>query len=223
MTGRPGTDSGAGHSSRAGLVAGGAVGLVLCAVVGALGGYLLADGDAVGPGQGAGPVATSGAATPTKTSRAATPARTPTSRPPTTPPPIGGMQLPDLRGQDFREARLDLRSRGLGVEVVFGGAGTDSSIHRTVPQGGSTVKRGITVKLYVVGGPPPVVVPEVVGQSCRQAARQLVDEGLYPRYPSGESGQVREQDPPAGSTLSWNDQVRLHCGTAGTPTGVPTS
>lgn len=222
MTGRPETGSGAGHSSRAGLVAGGAVGLVLCAVVGAFGGYLLAGDGTGGSDQGAGPVATSAAPSATKTSRAGTPTRTQTGRPPTTAPPIDGLLLPDVLGQDFREARLELLDRRLGVEVVFGASGTDSSVHRTVPPGGTPVKRGITVKIYVVGGPPSVVVPDVVGQSCRQAARRLVDDGLYPRYPSGESGEVREQDPPAGGTLHWNDQVRLHCGKAVAPTGTPT-
>ncbi|ROT33575.1 PASTA domain-containing protein [Micromonospora sp. HM5-17] len=220
VAGRPEAGVEPGHSDRARLVAGGCAGLVLCAVVGALGGYLLAGDGGEQPEPTAGPVTTATAPEAPRTSRPG-PTKTQAKRPPTT-PPIDGMELPDLVGKDFDEAREELREKGLGVHLIFGDAGNDPSVTRTVPPGGSLVRRGITVKVYVKGAAPPVTVPDLVGESCREAARELVDEGLYPSYPTGDTGTVRQQDPSPGSTVHWNDRVRLYCGTGAQPTTVPT-
>jgi len=213
--GRPGS------ANRTGLLAGAAVGLVICAVVGALGGYLLAGGGEIDdPQAGAGPTATTER---TQNTPRSTPSRTPTRRPTQTAPQIGQMELPNLVGMDFEEAREELRGHGLGVQVEFGNAGSNRTVASTNPRAGASVKRGITVRLTVVGAAPEVVVPDVVGQSCAQAARRLVDDGLYPRYPTGEKGLVRNQDPVAGTTRHWNERVALHCSTSAEPTSSPDS
>ncbi|GIG89164.1 hypothetical protein Pen02_41000 [Plantactinospora endophytica] len=220
MAGHPGVNSGS--SNRTGLFAGAAVGLVICAIVGALGGYLLA-GDGGDPGE---QPYDAGAPTPTAEAPTRTPRSTPTrtpSRKPTGPTPgIGQTLLPDLVGKDFEEAREELRRLGLGVQFTFGRAGDDRAVASTNPRGGTAVKRGITVRVTVVGAPPEVVVPALTGESCKQAARRLVDDGLYPRYPDGEKGQVRNQEPTGGTVLRWNDPVRLYCSDSPAPSGTPT-
>ncbi|MEQ4300478.1 PASTA domain-containing protein [Plantactinospora sp. B6F1] len=212
-------DLGGGSSDRAGLFAGAAVGLVICAVVGALGGYLLA-GDG-GPDQ-----PDAGGATPTAeaTSRTprSTPSQTPSRRPSSAPPPVGQMILPDVVGEDFQKARAKLLGLGLGVQFVFGSAGDDPTVASTHPRGGTAVKRGTTVRVTVVGAAPEVVVPALAGESCKQAARQLVDEGLYPNYPTGKRGEVRHQEPSGGTVLRWNQRVRLYCSDGPLQSGPPT-
>ncbi|MDW5327299.1 PASTA domain-containing protein [Plantactinospora sp. KLBMP9567] len=214
-------DLGGGPSNRTGLFVGAAVGLVICAVVGAIGGYLLAgDGDDREGPYDAGPT-TPTAQTTSKPPRS-TPSRTPSRRASSTPPPIGQMILPDLVGKDFQQAREELRRLGLGVQFIFGSAGNDPSVASTNPRGGTAVKRGITVRVTVVGEAPEVVVPALVGESCKQAARRLVDDGLYPQYPTKDRGDVRNQDPPGGTVLRWNQQVRLYCSDGPASGGTPT-
>ncbi|GIG98123.1 hypothetical protein Pma05_46960 [Plantactinospora mayteni] len=207
-------------SNRTGLFAGAAVGLVICAVVGALGGYLLAGGGDPEPPFDAG--RTTPTVEATEQSPRSTPSRTPSRRPSSTPPPIGQMILPDLVGKDFQRAREELRGLGLGVQFVFGSAGDDPSVASTNPRGGTAVKRGITVRVTVVGAAPEVVVPALAGESCKQAARRLVDDGLYPNYPTGERGEVRDQEPPGGTVLRWNDRVRLYCSDGPVSGATPT-
>ncbi|MGI5212533.1 PASTA domain-containing protein [Plantactinospora sp. CA-290183] len=209
-------------SSRTTLLAGTAVGLVICAVVGSVGGYLLADGDGDDPGSEAGsPPAATASARPTATTRSVKPTQPRPSRSVSTPPPVGQMVLPDLVGTDFEEARDELRQRGLGWRIVFGSAGSDRRVGSTDPRAGTTVRRGITVRLSVVGAAPSVAVPDLVGRSCQEAAKRLVDEGLSPDYPAGRSGEVRSQDPEPAATSQWNGQVRIYCGEADGPSSPP--
>ncbi|MBE1486192.1 PASTA domain-containing protein [Plantactinospora soyae] len=221
VAGQPDAGGRSGSSNRTGLVAGAAVGLVICAVVGALGGFLLAGGGEEPTDQQAGSGATATNVVPS-TPRV-TPSRTPSRRPTAaSPPQIGEMRLPDLVGMDFEEAREELLRRGLGAQIVFGRAGNDRSVASTNPKANTSVRKGITVRLTVVGAPPEVVVPELVGQSCAQAARRVVEDGLYPSYPTGKSGEVRSQDPKGGATLRWNERVNLHCSDSAGPTATPT-
>ncbi|MFC6019202.1 PASTA domain-containing protein [Plantactinospora solaniradicis] len=222
MTGQPDAGQRSGHSNRTGLVAGAAVGLVICAVVGALGGFLLAGGGEDPANRQAGSVSTATTAAAPSTPRG-TPGRTPSRRPTAAPPPqIGEMALPNLVGMDFEEAREELFRRGLGAQITFGKAGSDRSVVSTNPRGGASVRKGVTVRLTVAGAPPEVVVPELVGQSCAQAGRRVVEDGLYPSYPTDRKGQVQSQDPKGGATLRWNERVKVYCSDSVGPTSTPT-
>ncbi|MDG4834661.1 PASTA domain-containing protein [Solwaraspora sp. WMMD1047] len=198
------------------LVAGVIAGFVLLAAIGTLSGWLLAggvggDADPEDRLAGASPTATTPAPVPT-TPEPEPPAVTP-DRPTALPEvPDNRLRLPDLVGTDFKEARTELRKRGLGWQVIFGAAGDDPAVSRTEPRAGTTVGRGTTVKLYVVGAAPAVAVPEATGLPCARAAAKLIDNGLYPRYPTGKVGPVVRQDPAAGTEVRWNDQVNLYCG-----------
>ncbi|MFY1674434.1 PASTA domain-containing protein [Plantactinospora sp. WMMB334] len=218
VAGPPGGDHG--PSNRTGLYVGAAVGLVLCAIVGALGGYLLAGGgddrDTQAGPQGPTPTLES-SSTPPRT----TPSRTPGRRPSSSAPAPGQMVLPDVVGKDFEEARDELRRMGLGVQFIFGRAGDDRSVASTNPRAGTAVKRGITVRVTVVGAPPDVVVPALTGHSCDQAAQRLVDDGLYPAYPTGRKGEVRSQEPAGGTVLRWNERVALYCSDSSGPSVPP--
>lgn len=146
-----------------------------------------------------------------------TPTAPPTVPPVTTPPPTGDtFALPNLNGLDFRTARTRVRDLKLGWRLVFEGTSTDASVRTTDPAPNAQVKVGATVKILVVGAAPIATVPPVKGLPCAQAAGLVVDQGLYPEYPTGREGVVLDQTPSASAprTLHWNDMVQLTCGTA---------
>lgn len=180
--------------------------MVLLAVIGGSAGWILA-GDPDRP-------AASGEATPVVTASTSAPATTP----PATTAPTGtrtstpaGLTVPEVVGVDFEQARRELRDRRLGWRLVFG-TGAGRSVERASPAPGTPVKRGVTVSLFVTGPAPAVSVPDVGALSCSDAADDLVDAGLYPRYGTGRQGPVTAQEPVAGSPARWNDQVVLTCG-----------
>ncbi|OKI58035.1 PASTA domain-containing protein [Micromonospora sp. CB01531] len=202
VAGDPGPD-------RTRLFLGGGLAVVLLAVIGASGGWILA-GDADPPP----PPVTAGTSAPAPSDRTPTeatpskPERSPTGTRTTTP---SGLTVPDLVGTDFVQARRELHDRKLGWRLVFG-TGSGRNVERTSPAPGTPVRRGVTVTLWVAGPPPPVPVPDLIAQDCGDAANDLVAAGLYPQYRTGRRGPVTAQDPAAGSSARWNDQVALTCG-----------
>ncbi|MEV4690057.1 PASTA domain-containing protein [Micromonospora echinospora] len=193
---------------RARLLIGGGLAVVLLAVIGGSAGWILAgDPDRpAAPGEAA-PVVTASTSAPVTTppaTTAAAPTGTRTSAP-------AGLTVPEVVGVDFEQARRELRDRRLGWRLVFG-TGAGRSVERASPAPGTPVKRGVTVSLFVTGPAPAVTVPDVGTLSCSDAADDLVDAGLYPRYGTGRQGPVTAQEPVAGSPARWNDQVVLTCG-----------
>ncbi|MGC1210459.1 MAG: PASTA domain-containing protein [Micromonospora sp.] len=212
----PGTPDGAGPG-RTRLLLGGGLAVVLLAVIGASSGWLLAGRDSAPPGRPIAavttpPAATDDAPSPTGSSRTTPPVTATTGR--TT---AAGLTVPALVGTDFVAARAELRERKLGWRLVFGD-GSGRTVARTHPEAGTPVRRGVTVTLWVAGSPPPVAVPDLAGEDCDDAADDLVEAGLYPRYRTGRTGTVAAQDPTAGSPARWNDVVALSCGTEPSPT-----
>lgn len=200
------------RSGRMSLVAGSVVAIALFATVGAVGGWLLAKSeqdDASLAGQATPTVAppTTSAAKPTQQS--VKPSNKQTT------PPAGQVLMPDLVGRNFKDVRQELRAQGLKWAFHFGGAGQNSSISSTVPLAGDPVRPGRVVQVFVIGEAPQVVVPNVVGLSCQQAAAKLVDAGLEPKYAKTDSGTVTKQKPEASAEKRWNDQVQIHCGQDG--------
>ncbi len=199
------------------LLLGGGVAVALLAVIGASVGWILAGEPerSAAPGDSAPPAAasTSASATTAPPATAAQPSGTRTSAP-------AGLTVPEVVGADFEQARRDLRERRLGWRLVFG-TGTGRTVERTSPAPGTRVKRGTTVTVWVSGPAPAVTVPDVGTLSCSDAADDLVEAGLYPRYATGRQGPVTAQEPVAGGTARWNDQVALTCGDkASTPPTV---
>lgn len=212
MDGRPGRGDGGPDRT---LIVGGSLAALLLAVIGAAGGWVLA-GDQRPPTTAV-PADAAGSRTPSPQPTKSPPRARPTSAaPPSSAAPTrsAGLTVPDLVGMDFEEAREELRDRGLGWQFVFG-SGDSSSVRSTNPAAGTPVKRGITVVINVAGQAPPNEVPDLLGEKCRDAGDELVDDGFSPRYPTGRSGTVTAQDPVGGTVLRWNDIVAISCGTPG--------
>ncbi|MFI7647741.1 PASTA domain-containing protein [Micromonospora sp. NPDC049460] len=209
-------DAGAGRTTTR---LGGGLAVVLLAAVGATGGWLLAgENDRPTPPDAAAtapPTGTRSAAHPTPGRLTSSPART------SAPARPAGLTVPEVVGEDFAEARDELRERRLGWRLVFlGGAGR--TVERASPAVGTQVQPGRTVTLYVSGPAPAATVPDVVGDDCDEAGDDLVDEGFYPQYGSGRTGTVTRQDPPGDSTGRWNDQVSVWCDAAPAGSGSAT-
>ncbi|MBW4704004.1 MULTISPECIES: PASTA domain-containing protein [unclassified Micromonospora] len=203
------------------LLLGGTLATVLLAAVGGTVGWVLADPGTPDTGAtpaaaGPGPVSPSAAPTtaPPTTARATTPP----------PPPAatkGGLTVPRLVGLDFEKARDELHDRKLGWRLVFG-TGSGRTVVRTVPAQDTSVRPGTTVRVEVSGPAPEVEVPDLVGEDCSDAADELGDVGLFPRYPTGNRGEVTAQVPAADATAHWNDAVAISCGDGPTPTAEAT-
>jgi hypothetical protein len=208
--------------SRGTLVAGAIAGTIVLAMIGSLGGCLIANaqqGDSRQVAEGD-PTPTY-AATPTATAKTTRPTSTRPTKSTATNPPAGQFVLPNLVGMDFEDARAELRGRKLGWQLVFGGVGTDRTVSGSDPRAGTTLKPGTTVRVFVIGAAPTTAVPVVTGSDCGEAADELVEAGLYPLYPTEKKGSVLKQEPEAGSELRWNGQVRIYCGKAGDKNSPP--
>lgn len=201
-------DAGTGRST---VLLRGGVAVVLLAAVGATGGWILAgeDGPPARP-----PAAASLPATGTPDAASPTSRRPSPSAPRTTAPSrSAGLTVPAVIGEDFTDARDELREKRLGWRLVFG-HGTGRAVERTSPEVGTEVQPGRTVTLFVSGPAPAATVPDVVGDKCAEAAAELVDEGFYPQYRTGRTGTVSRQDPTGDGAARWNDQVSIWCGDA---------
>ncbi|MFG2011058.1 PASTA domain-containing protein [Micromonospora sp. NPDC048868] len=210
--GDTGARDGAGPDRSALLLRGG-LAVVLLAAVGATGGWLLAgedDPSAPPPAASEGLPATSVPAATRSTPGRSAPAAAPRT---TAPSRSAGLTIPPLVGEEFTDAREELRDKRLGWRLVFG-RGTGTTVERTSPEVGAEVQPGRTVTLYVSGPAPAATVPDVVGDDCDDAADELVDEGFYPQYRTGRTGKVSRQDPPGDGAGRWNDQVSIWCGDA---------
>ncbi|PGH41163.1 penicillin-binding protein [Micromonospora sp. WMMA1996] len=218
---QPVRDDGTGPG-RTRLFLGGALAVVLLAVIGASGGWVLA-GEPDRPAASSGVVPSGGVATSGPPATPSAPSTRPADDRPSGPRSRtpSGLTVPDLVGADFARARQELRDRRLGWRLVFG-AGSGRAVERTSPGPGEPVKRGVTVTVWVAGPAPAVTVPDVGALSCADAADDLVEAGLYPRYRSGRQGPVTGQEPAAGSAARWNDQIALTCGDAPTASPSPT-
>ncbi|MFI6265789.1 PASTA domain-containing protein [Micromonospora sp. NPDC051006] len=212
---------GDGRPGRMAVVLGGGLAAVLLAALGATGGWLLAGEDDVPPEEPAAATSpTAGSSSPTAPRPTAT--RSTPSAPRTSASTGSGLTVPPVIGTDFEDARDELHERRLSWRLVFG-TGSGRTVERTEPAVGAAVKRGTTVTLYVSGPAPTSTVPDLVGDDCSEAAEELGEEGLFPRYPTGRSGTIQRQEPAADAVARWNDTVQVFCGAQpdGPPSGSP--
>ncbi|MCI4063489.1 PASTA domain-containing protein [Micromonospora sp. R77] len=217
--GYPERAGGSDGPDRTRLLLGGAVATVLLVVIGASGGWVLAGSDDGAPPDRPVAAATTDAATPPTDEPTSSSPRTSGPAPRTTAPSSAGLTVPEVVGTDFESARERLREHKLGWRLVFG-TGTGQDVTRSSPAPGTPVRKGVTVTLWVAGPAPAVDVPELTGDDCGDAADDLVEAGLYPRYATGRSGKVSAQEPAAGTAARWNDPVSISCGTG--PSASPT-
>ena len=126
----------------------------------------------------------------------------------------GHTTVPNLRG--LPRGGVEARAKRLDVHPAFLASYSESTPGTAIaqyPAAGSRVAAGSTVRVTLSAGPPPVSVPNVVGQSTRAAQGALSGAGLHSRArevvaPSSSPGIVVAQSPaaphkaPRGSTVA---------------------
>jgi hypothetical protein len=184
-----------------------ATSVAVLAIIGATGGYLLANTNTTPNTLPSVPVQSPSP----NTSPSPSPDYSPTSQAATG-------TLPPGVGADFRAYFAQLRDLKLGVTVIFGDPGEPGMVTRTDPAAGASIHKGLNIKVYAAGDPPLVEVPNLIGMKCRTAggAAGLGKVGLSPAY-NGEDPDTsfvlaQSPDPAAGGTAHWNDKVALTCG-----------
>ncbi len=125
------------------------------------------------------------------------------------------VRVPRLTG--LSRAAVSAKTVRLGLHPTFGSR-FDKALRGTViaqtPQPGATVNGGSTVRVTLSAGPPPVPVPNVVGDSAANAQNVLQRMGLrstttYVPAPGDTPGTVHKQNPPARATISPGSTVVL--------------
>lgn len=139
------------------------------------------------------------------------------------------INVPDVVGQAFADAKSELESKKL--KVVRGGDQYDA----TVPVGNvmavkpavdTEVKPGTKVTLTVSKGPPPVTVPEVIGQHIDQVRGPLQQLGLVVNVeqvdsPDQPAGTVLDQEPKPGAGVERNTHIKLKVSRGQTMVTIP--
>jgi eukaryotic-like serine/threonine-protein kinase len=127
----------------------------------------------------------------------------------------GTVRLPGLQG--LSRAGAEAKLRHLGLRAAFGTRFSTARQGRVVaqtPPAGATVRDGSTVQVVLSGGPPPVPVPQVLGQSSDSAGNTLVHAGLRWNVevvpaPGVAPGVVTRQWPPSGDRVRSGTTVTL--------------
>jgi beta-lactam-binding protein with PASTA domain/predicted Ser/Thr protein kinase len=131
------------------------------------------------------------------------------------------VQVPDVTGQPFANAKSALQGQGFSVDRVD--VQSDQYPQGVVvasnPPAGSSVAKGSKVTLSVSKGPASTQVPDVRGQNQADATTLLEGAGLtvavvqdFVTDPS-QDGIVISQDPAAGADARTGEVVTIHVGT----------
>jgi beta-lactam-binding protein with PASTA domain/predicted Ser/Thr protein kinase len=140
-------------------------------------------------------------------------------------PPTSG-QIPYVLGLAAPAATHRLHTAGFKVTAAKQPSSTVSknSVISTNPPAGSTGAHGSTVVMTISSGPPPVVVPGVVGQTLQLAEFLLQKQGLIPKVvkqvSSTPAGTVLAQSPSSGK-LPKGSTVTLTVAKARAPVTLP--
>lgn len=138
--------------------------------------------------------------------------------------------VPDVAGKDRDEAAAILRDAGLFVEVR---EQTDPVIEKdqvitTDPVPGKVLSVGSRITMVVSTGKPMVDIPSVVGMTPEEARHTLISAGLQvanedeqaPSTPEA-AGTVIATDPASGTSVPFDQQIRLVVGTGPEEIDVP--
>jgi eukaryotic-like serine/threonine-protein kinase len=144
------------------------------------------------------------------------------------PPPTELVGVPNVVGEPEDDAVETLEDAGFGVQVD---TELDPEVRRGLvisqdPPAGDRVDEGTEVTLVVSRGPPPEVVPNVVGQTEEDAGEILVEAGFVvgtvtPRESDEDEGIVLEQDPPGDSEARPGAAVNLVVSSGPATVAVP--
>jgi serine/threonine-protein kinase len=140
-------------------------------------------------------------------------------------------ELPDWEGDPITAVRLEADELGLDLdeEPEFSDEVPEDSVVRTDPEGGSQVREGDTITVYVSGGEETTQVPALVGQTRNEANITLTQAGLRlgsveEEFSDLPEGTVIRSDPAQGTDVPLDSQVNLVLsrGPEPTPTPAPT-
>jgi beta-lactam-binding protein with PASTA domain len=130
------------------------------------------------------------------------------------------VQVPDVTGQPFANAKSALQGQGFTVERVDVQSDQypQGVVVASSPPPGSSVAKGTKITLSVSKGPATTQVPDVSGQTQADATQILEGAGLtvavvqdFVTDPS-QDGIVISQDPPAGADAKAGEVVTIHVG-----------
>lgn len=128
------------------------------------------------------------------------------------------VSVPDIKGQDIKEAYLAIEKQGLQLQVHE--SRYDKKVARRVilsqnPPAGRKVRKGRTVLVVVSLGPELMSVPDVVGGPLRAAQIELSNAKLrvgkvtFENAAYGEDEAVVVQNPSAGKQVLRGQEVHL--------------
>ncbi len=121
-----------------------------------------------------------------------------------------GPPLPNFVGQQFQDAQGQAQSGNYQLQQVPDANSTQpqGTITSQSPAPGTPITPGEVVTVHVSNGPPEVPVPDVTGDSVRQATRILEQAGFQVEVNSGifsgntVSGESPSGQAPQGSTIT---------------------
>jgi eukaryotic-like serine/threonine-protein kinase len=127
----------------------------------------------------------------------------------------GKQLVPSVQNLPEDQARQALTDAGFKVtqDVTPSTEVEEGIAIRTSPKEGELVPEGSRIRLFVSSGPPPVVVPSVVGQQKDDARATLEDAGLRVSVQSTDSTSPKDevigQDPSAGAEIPEGSSVTI--------------
>jgi beta-lactam-binding protein with PASTA domain len=129
-------------------------------------------------------------------------------------PPV---EVPNVVGLGEEEAGALLTGAALGIRVLeeFSDEVPRGRVIRQNPQGGTTVRKGDSVTIWISKGPQTFPMPNVVGLSRDEAVARLRGLGLVPRVvdlPGSSGDTVVGQQPRAGTTVESGQEVTIYVG-----------
>ncbi|MDR0331588.1 MAG: PASTA domain-containing protein, partial [Chitinispirillales bacterium] len=128
--------------------------------------------------------------------------------------------IPQLRGINERQGRLDLRKGGFNVGNVrkaFSESVSADNIIETFPPSGTITSRAMDVDLIISRGPKPThaVMPNVIGESLSEAKKKIVDASLkvgavtYQNNSTLVPGTVMSQSASPGANVPLESSIDL--------------
>jgi eukaryotic-like serine/threonine-protein kinase len=128
--------------------------------------------------------------------------------------------VPDVVGRSEEDARGALEGAGLTVRTQQRESETEEpgTVLEQDPAAGEEVERGAEVTLTVAEAPPPVELPDVVGEQEDAARAALDDAGFEVRVreqdvtDAAQDGVVVDQNPPGGEMREAGSRVTIVVG-----------
>ncbi|HYP23044.1 MAG TPA: Stk1 family PASTA domain-containing Ser/Thr kinase [Actinomycetota bacterium] len=135
-------------------------------------------------------------------------------------------EVPDLRGEELRDARRELKQADLTVGTITRQPSEDvppDTVLDQFPRPPAEVRPGDAVDLVVSSGPEAIPAPSVVGQTEDDAIAEIEALGLFAdpiQVPDdAPAGEVIGQDPAPGTPMEEGDVVAITVSTG--PEGEP--